>query len=47
MAVVVFMIMVVLTKGIMGIMVMMICFYQSQGEDGGELHHGVSCHCQL
>ena len=43
----VFMIMVVLTNGIMGILVTMICFYQSQGEDGGEVHHGVWCHCQL
>ena len=26
---------------IMGMMVIIICFYQDQGEDGGELHDGV------
>ena len=47
MVVVVFMIMVMLTNEIMGMMVIMICIYQDQGEDGGELHHGVLCRCQL
>ena len=41
MVVVVFVIMVVRRNMIMGMIVIMIYFYQDQGEDGGELHDGV------